>query len=57
MYMAITEGNVCKCGVDEDFVDADKEAGTCDVECPGDTSTTCGDYNGSYELFTLVISS
>lgn len=56
-YMAIMEGNVCKCGVDEDFVDGDKVDGFCDMDCPGDTTTTCGGFDGSYELFTLVLSS
>lgn len=54
--MAITDGIVCKCGVDPDFLDADKEEGSCDVPCPGDGSTTCG-ASDSYELFGLIVSS
>lgn len=53
MYMAIIEGDVCKCGTDADFLTADKEEGSCDIACPGDTSTTCGG-SDSYEMFLLI---
>lgn len=56
LYMAITDGIVCKCGVDPDFLGADKEEGSCDVPCPGDGSTMCGAPD-SYELFGLIVSS
>lgn len=53
MFMGISKGNLCGCGVDAYFIAFAGKAGVCDVPCAGDDDQTCGG-DVTYEHFRLV---
>ena len=56
-YAGLMDGDVCGCGSEPDYLDADKEDGTCLVECAGDDGRTeiCGGET-SFVLMRIIYS-
>lgn len=52
LYFGLYKGKKCLCGYDQGLLGSHKSAGTCDKQCCGDTSFSCGGYY-AYDLYEL----
>lgn len=55
VYSGTMDGDLCGCGSADNFLEADKEDGTCFMECTGDDGRTemCGG-SASFDLYQIL---